>query len=95
MGNRPYVRAFKPVGQIPKDERPADMIGQVSGRTTFASWFDRQPASFQREWLGASRYDLYRQGDYTLDRFIDPTGRKLTLAELRQRDTATFEELFG
>lgn len=95
MGRRPYVRAFKPVGQIPKGERPADMIGQVAPGTTYAKWFDRQPASFQKEWLGPTRYELYRKGDYSISRFVDPTGKKLTLAELRERDKSTFAELFG
>lgn len=95
MGQRPYVRAFKPVGQIPKDQRPDNMIGQVSAKTTYADWFARQPASFQREWLGESRYKLYKQGDYKLDRFVDPAGRQLTLEELRQRDRETFDEIFG
>lgn len=94
QGKRPYVRAFKPVGKIPKGKRPDDMIGQVSANTNYAKWFQRQPASFQREWLGDTRYKLYKQGDYTIDRFVDPTGRKLTLEELRQRDRDTFRELF-
>lgn len=94
MGQRPYVRAFRPVGQIPKGKRPDDMIGQVSANTNYAKWFARQPAGFQREWLGDTRYKLYKQGDYTIDRFVDPTGRKLTLEELRQRDRETFRELF-
>lgn len=95
MGKRPYVRAFKPVGQIPKGDRPKDMIGQVSAGTTYSKWFERQPASFQREWLGETRYKLYRDGSYTLDRFVDPIQGKLTIEQLRQRDAATFKELFG
>ena len=95
MGQRPYVRAFKPVGKIPKGKRPADMVGTVSAKTTFSDWFARQPAGFQREWLGDSRYKLYKQGSYKLDRFVDPTGRKLTLAELKARDRDTFDEIFN
>lgn len=95
MGRRPYVRAFKPVGQIPKDDRPKGMVGQVSAGTTYSKWFERQPASFQREWLGPTRYRLYRDGSYSLDRFVDPIGGKLTIDQLRQRDAATFAELFG
>lgn len=95
QGKRPYVRAFKPVGQIPKDQRSDNMIGQVSAKTTYADWFARQPASFQRDWLGESRYRLYKQKSYTLDRFVDPIKGKLTLDELRQRDRQTFAEIFG
>lgn len=94
MGQRPYVRAFEPVGEIPKGQRPGDMIGQVSAKTTYSDWFGRQPASFQKEWLGPSRYKLYRKGDYKLDRFVDPTGKRLTLDELRIKDRETFSEIF-
>lgn len=95
MGQRPYVRAFKPVGQVPKSKRPDDMVGQVSAKTTYSDWFARQPASFQKEWLGPSRYKLYRDGGYKIDRFVDPKGGQYTLEELRQRDRETFDELFG
>lgn len=95
MGERPYVRAFKPIGKVPKDQRTDDMVGQVSAKTTYAKWFARQPASFQREWLGPTRYKLYKQGGYKIERFVDPTGRQLTLDELKARDRETFNELFG
>lgn len=95
MGQRPYVRAFRPVGQIPKGQRPDDMTGKVSAKTTYADWFARQPAGFQKEWLGPARYKLYKQKSYTLDRFIDPIKGKLTLDELRAKDAETFKELFG
>lgn len=95
MGQRPYVRAFKPISQIPKDQRPDDMVGQVSAKTNYAQWFGRQPASFQKEWLGPARYDLYKKGGYKLDRFVDPQGKQYTLAELREKDAQTFRELFG
>lgn len=95
MGKRPYVRAFKPVGQIPKDQRPADMIGQVSAKTNYAKFFANQPAWFQKEWLGPTRYKLYKQGGYSIDRFVDPQGKEYTVADLRARDAQTFAELFG
>lgn len=95
MGERPYVRAFKPVSEIPKDRRSKDMIGQVSTKTRYPDWFSRQPASFQREWLGDTRYKLYKKGDYTIDRFVDPVGRQYSIAELEARDSETFKEVFG
>ncbi len=35
---------------------------QVSGATTFQEFFHRQPDSFKRAWLGAKRYELYKDG---------------------------------
>lgn len=95
MGERPYVRAFEPISKVPKDQRTKGMVGTVSANTNYGQWFSRQSAAFQREWLGPARYKLYKQGGYKIDRFVDPTGKQYTLAQLRQKDTETFKEIFG
>lgn len=95
MGERPYVRAFKPIGKVPKDQRTKGMVGQVSAKTRYRDWFGRQPASFQKEWLGPTRYQLYKKGEYSIDRFVDPVGKQYTIPELRARDAETFKEIFG
>lgn len=61
-----------------------DEVGQVDANTSFKDWFKRQDATFKEEWLGKERYELYRSGKYTLDKFIDPLGKKYTLDELRR-----------
>lgn len=95
MGERPYVRAFEPISKVPKDQRTKGMVGTVSANTNYGQWFSRQSAAFQREWLGPARYKLYKQSGYKIDRFVDPTGKQYTLAQLRQKDTETFKEIFG
>lgn len=87
---------YRPVGRMTKRqrERAGLKIGQVHAKTTFASWFKNQDAEFQSEWLGPTRYKLYRQGDYTLDRFVDPRGREYTISELKQKDAKTFDAIF-
>lgn len=108
IGNRPYVRAlkvegrdgnskFRSIGDMTKKQREdAGLeVGQVKASTKFAGWFRDQDAAFQREWLGPKRYELYKKGGYTLDRFVDPTGGEYTLAQLRARDAETFRNLFG
>jgi|SRR5690554_58813 len=71
-------------------------VGQVDASTSYAQWLKRQPAEAQREWLGESRYKLWRDGNYELSRFSDPrTGREYSLDELRARDRATFADIFG
>lgn len=108
MGQRPYVRSlkvkgnddnakFRPIGKMTQKQREeAELkVGQVAASTNYSKWFGNQPASFQREWLGDSRYRLYRDGGYSIDRFVDPIKGELTLDQLRQRDAATFAELFG
>jgi hypothetical protein len=52
---------------------------------TFDTWMERQPASYQREVLGAGRYRLWRAGRLRQNELTDNSGRPLTLAELRAR----------
>lgn len=78
--------------------RPAkgsDGTTQVNANTTFSSWFKNQSAEFQKDWLGESRYKLYKTGGYELSRFVDPKGQTYTLDELKIRDKRTFSEVFG
>lgn len=66
---------------------------KVGANTNFTTWFARQSEDFQREWLGASRYELYKNGGYTLDRFVDPLNRTYSLQQLKILDEKTFKEL--
>lgn len=109
IGSRPYVRAlkvkkrdgtdrFRAIGDMtPKQREEAGLqVGQVKASTSYGKWFANQDAAFQQEWLGPRRYQLYKKGGYTLDRFVDPrTGRQYTLNELRARDEETFRQIFG
>lgn len=91
-GKRPFVSSDKPVSKIPKDQREGK-IGQVDANESFSSWFSRQPVSFQKDYLGKTQYELYKNGGYTLDRFVDPLGNDYTIAELKELDAKTFKEL--
>lgn len=69
-------------------------IGVVDSNTTFKGWFDKQDAAFQKSWLGPSRYKLFKEGKYSLDKFVDPlTGQPFTLAELKKLDEEMFKRL--
>lgn len=108
-GNRPYVRAlkvkgrdgqsgFRSIGNMTKNQREkAGLdVGQVKAATTFGKWFAGQDASFQQEWLGPSRYKLYKEGGMSLERFVDVrAGKQYSLEELRLRDADTFKAVFG
>jgi SPP1 gp7 family putative phage head morphogenesis protein len=91
-GKRPFVAADKPLSKIPKDER-GEVTGQVSANTKFPSWFANQDAKFQKEWLGDTRYNLYKQGNYTIDKFVDTLGKEYTLKELQELDQEIFKKL--
>lgn len=55
------------------------------------AWLRRQPAAFQDDALGPTRGALFRRGDLDLDAFIDTTGRRLNLTELRAREPFAFD----
>lgn len=91
-GLRPFVADTRSVKDIPKDER-GGIIGQVNANVTYPEWFSKQDASFQKEVLGSTKYELYKKGDYTMDKFVDPLGKPYTIKELRELDEKTFKEL--
>lgn len=83
------------IREIPGSVRPAvgpDGAQQVSSKTTYGEWLSRQPASFQKEVLGPTRYTLFSKGDLTLDRFVDgETGQQYTLQKLKELEPHAFE----
>ncbi|WP_139851342.1 minor capsid protein [Acinetobacter pullicarnis] len=90
----PYVENEdeKFAGKRPFVVKPGE-AGQVSANTSYKQWFSTQGESFQREWLGNKRYELYKNGDYSIDKFLDPEGKLYTLKELKLMDEKTFKEL--
>ena len=91
-GLRPFVMDERKVKDIPKDERQ-DLIGQLDANTSFKKFFDQTDEFFQKEWLGPARYKLYKEGKYSIDKFVDPQGAMYTLDELKVLDAKTFKEL--
>jgi SPP1 gp7 family putative phage head morphogenesis protein len=67
----------------------------VQTRPTYNDWLTTQPESVQDDILGPTRAQLFREGNYTVDRFVDQSGQEYTLDQLRQRDSATFDEVFS
>lgn len=76
-----------------RDRWATENIGQVPADTTYSAWFQQQPAAFQRQVLGPSRYKLYTKGNLSLDRFVDySNGKPYTLPELKLREQQAFEK---
>jgi SPP1 gp7 family putative phage head morphogenesis protein len=68
-------------------------VGQAPATLTFSQWFDRQPAEFQREYLGATRFKLYDSGKLALGQFVDNAGHMLTLKQLVAKDRSLLDSL--
>lgn len=71
----------------------AEGAGQVRGDTYYEQWLRRQPFSFQVEVLGQARAKLFRDGNLSIGRFVDSSGRTLSLDQLRQMEPLIFESL--
>jgi SPP1 gp7 family putative phage head morphogenesis protein len=85
----PVVDPLYDVGSQSAGTRPAKGSGgttQVSGDLTYNDWLKTQPETFQDKVLGQKRAQLFRDG-LPLDKFVDDSGRTLTLGELAQLDT--------
>lgn len=75
---------------LPKDKRDkltpstrASMDGQVPASKTFEEFLTGKGATWQREYLGESRYNLWKSGKVkSLQDFITPDGRTIRLDDL-------------
>ena len=70
-------------------ERPAQnadgTYSQVAAKTTFKDYFESQPETFQREWLGEKRFELWKSGQLKFEDLAKPaTTYRATLPELPQ-----------
>ncbi|UYF76627.1 minor capsid protein [Acinetobacter ursingii] len=86
----------KTIGKRPSNSKVGDTgeITTIDSNVKFPKWFDEQSEAFQRDWLGPSRYKLFKQGNYSIEKFVDPLSfQSFTLAELKKMDEKTFKEL--
>lgn len=67
-------------------KRMRELTGTVPARTSYNEWLKGQHPSFQDDVLGKTRADMFRNGDLTLDKFVNANGDKLTLKQLQIRD---------
>lgn len=90
----PVLKSWKEMGinlsEAPEGTR-ASMDGQVPASSTYDSWLRKKDVAFQEEVLGVTKAKLFRNGELTLDRFVDRAGVEYTLDELRKREAQAFE----
>jgi SPP1 gp7 family putative phage head morphogenesis protein len=66
-------------------------IKQVSTKTNFND-FLKQQDKFAKEYLGPTKYDLWKNGGLTLDKFVDPLGKQYTIDELYKKERNAFRK---
>lgn len=69
--------------------------GQVPAKTTYEDWLRRQPQEFQEDVLGVKKAKLFREGDLSLDRFVDRAGQEYTLDEVKVRNKQIYDKVFN
>lgn len=84
----PVLKSWQELG-IDEDEVPvgtrSSLDGYVSQDMTFDKWLKTKSSEFQKEYLGAGRYELYSKGKITLSDLINQKGRYLSIKELKEK----------
>jgi SPP1 gp7 family putative phage head morphogenesis protein len=86
------IKNGKPVKK-PTDATRASRDGQVDADLNYNDWLKKQSKRFQDDVLGKTRASLFRNGDLTMDKFVNDRGKQLTLAELKQKFPRAWGEL--
>lgn len=71
----------------------ASAIGPVPASVSYGDWLRAQPTAVQNEVLGKTKAQLFRKGGLKIDRFVDKTGKELTLAELRTNNKEIYDKV--
>ncbi len=71
-------------------KRMRELTGRTAASTTYGQWLGRQSAAIQNDILGPTRGALFRRGDLKIEKFVEASGRELTLAELANQYTDSF-----
>lgn len=92
-GTRPWLMDKRQFGDIPDKER-GGKFGNIKANQTYEDWFDKRTTEkFKKEWLGKSRYELYKSGKYKIGDFVDKTGKQYTLDQLKVLDAQALKDV--
>lgn len=84
----PIIRSYKELG-IDLEEvsglTRSSMDGELARNISFSDWFEKKPKSFQEEYLGTGRYQLFKDGKITLSNLVNQDGKTLTVKELKEK----------
>lgn len=80
-------RGFKTKYNAFKRKRLRELIGQVPATVNFEAWLKDQSKTFQDEYLGKAKADIFREGKLTLSQSVTRDGYTLTIEQLKQLST--------
>lgn len=70
--------------------RIRELTGPIPASTNYQQWLKGQSVEFQNETLGVTKGKLFRDGNLTLDKFVNRNGDELTLTQLAQKEASAF-----
>lgn len=73
----------------------ASMNGQVSADLSYNDWLKGQSKEFQYDLLGSTKAKLFREGGFTMDKFVNNRGQSLTLDQLKTKYPIVWGNLIG
>lgn len=71
--------------------RVRELTGQVPAKVNYQEWIGRQSVEFQDDVLGVTKGKLFREGNLTLDKFVNRAGDELNLSELALKHRSAFK----
>lgn len=71
--------------------RIRELTGPVPAHETYQTWLKKQSIAFQNDVLGITKAKLFRDGNLTLDKFVNRKGDELTLAQLAVKHAEAFK----
>lgn len=86
----PITKSWEELGakgdfnEIPESTR-ASMDGQVSEKMGYEGWLKGKSESFQRDALGAQKYDLWKRDKLKFTDLVNQSGNALTVEQLNKR----------
>lgn len=95
-GRMPIIPSLRALDVPGRDVLPSSVQEAYDGKgpqvLTYERWLRERSVRFQRRVLGKSRFELWRTGRISLDRFVNDQNKVLTLDELRRNVPDLFEE---
>lgn len=74
-----------------KRGRLKELVGPVPASTSYSDFLRRQSVANQEDILGIAKSKLFREGNLTLDKFVDQRGKELTLRQLALKHEEAFK----
>jgi len=63
----------------------ASMDGQVSGKMNYGDWLKTKSSAFQKDVLGAKKYELWKKGKLNFTDMVSGSGKPLTIQQIERK----------